>query len=73
VDEERYEDREPKFRVSVVGRVCDEAFGKFVQCYCNTRLQADGEEGICWHVVMVVFRWGIEMVFVMVVRAYRRN
>jgi hypothetical protein len=59
VDEEGEEDGEAEARVGVVGRVGYEAFGDFVESDCGAGLQADGEEGVCGDVVVVLGLGGL--------------
>lgn len=54
MDEEGEKDGEAEVGVGVVGRVGDEAFGKFVQGDGYGGLKADRKEGIGGDVVMVV-------------------
>lgn len=55
VDEEGEEDGEAEGGVGVVCGVCYKAFGNLVQGDCARGLQADGEEDVCWDVVVVAW------------------
>jgi len=65
VDEEGEEDGEAEGGVGVVGGVGDEAFGNFVQGDCCACLEAEGEEGVGWDVVVVLL--GLLVMFVVAV------
>jgi len=54
VDEEGEEDGEAELGIGVVGGVGDEAFGELVQGDGDGGLQADGEEGVCGYVMVMV-------------------
>lgn len=54
VHEEGHEDAKAEGWVRVVGRVGDEAFGKLVQRDGDDGLEADGEEAVGGHVVVVL-------------------
>lgn len=53
MDEEGHEDGEAEGWIGVIGRVGDEALGDFVEGDGDGGLEADGEEGVLWDVVMV--------------------
>lgn len=59
VDEEGEEDGEAQRGVGVVGCVGYEAFGDFVQGDCGAGLEADREENVGWHVVVVLGGRGV--------------